>query len=179
VLLKQYRVFLSSRNSSIFHPAPYILVEMKKRGGKMEEHIREAEVKDIKRLESFLAQANVSCDGVADHIEFYSLLETRNGNLKACIGIEPAGSAGLLRSFVLSPGTSQGDVLLLFDRVVAMAEKKQLNALYLATNKEQAASFFQNMGFQKTEDLPVSLYKNSHMKQALDVDNCIVMKMPL
>jgi N-acetylglutamate synthase-like GNAT family acetyltransferase len=145
----------------------------------LEQYIREAEAKDIKKLESFLTQANVNSDGVADYIDYYSLLETSSGNLKACIGIEPDGSAGLLRSFVLSPGTSQADLLLLFDRVIAVAEKKQLKALYLVTNKEHAAAFFQKMGFLQTEELPVSLYKNSHLKQALNVDNSIVMKMPL
>ena len=101
----------------------------------MEETIRKAEQKDIKRLESFLLEANVNAEGVADSIDYYSLLETKSGTLKACIGIEPVNGVGMLRSFVLSEGTTQVQILLLFDRVIKIAESKKEKALFRTQRK--------------------------------------------
>lgn len=145
----------------------------------MEETIRKAEQKDIKRLESFLLEANVNAEGVADSIDYYSLLETKSGTLKACIGIEPVNGVGMLRSFVLSEGTTQVQILLLFDRVIKIAESKKLDSLYLVTNKETAVSFFNKIGFVTVDDVPPALYNNRHFEQVSSVDNSIIMKMPV
>ncbi|SEN52067.1 N-acetylglutamate synthase, GNAT family [Mesobacillus persicus] len=145
----------------------------------MEETIRKAESKDIKRLESFLLEANVNAEGVADSIDYYSLLETKSGALKACIGIEPVNGVGMLRSFVLSEGTTQVQILLLFDRVIKIAESKKLDSLYLVTNKETAVSFFNKIGFITVDDIPPALYNNRHFEQVSSVDNSIIMKMPV
>jgi N-acetylglutamate synthase-like GNAT family acetyltransferase len=161
----------------LFYNAHTFIVEFKKWGGEMEETIRKAEKKDIKRLESFLVEANLSAEGVADTIEYYSLLETKSGALRACIGIEPVNGVGMLRSFVVSEGTSQVQILMLFDRVIRIAEGNKLKALYLATNKESAVSFFNKIGFNTVKDVPTVLYNHPHFEQVSSVDNSIIMEM--
>lgn len=143
----------------------------------MEDTIRQAEKQDIKKLESFLVEANLSCDGLEDSIEYYSLLETKNGALKACIGIEPVAGVGLLRSFVLSPATTQVQIMLLFDRVIRIAESGKLRALYLVTDKQPAMAFFNKVGFEQVDDYPMELNQHSHFQQVVNVDNSIVMEM--
>lgn len=143
----------------------------------MEETIRKAEQKDIKKLESFLLEANVNAEGIADSINYYSLLETKTGGLKACIGIEPVNGVGLLRSFVISEGTTQVQIMLLFDRVIRIAESNYLESLYLVTNKESAVAFFNKIGFERVEEIPPTLYNNQHFENVTHVDNAIVMKM--
>lgn len=143
----------------------------------MEETIRKAESKDIKRLESFLLEANLNTEGVADKIDYYSLLETKSGTLKACIGIEPVNGVGMLRSFVVSQQTTQVQILMLFDRVIRIAEANQLKSLYLATNKESAVSFFNKIGFHVVKDIPPALYNHPHFEQVTNVDKSIVMEM--
>ncbi|MBM4761546.1 hypothetical protein [Bacillus sp. B15-48] len=143
----------------------------------MEETIRNADRKDIERLESFLVEANLDANGLEDCIEYYSLLETKQGKLKACIGIEPIDNVGLLRSFVVSPTTTKVQVLLLFDRVIRIAESKQLSSLYLVTNKETALPFFNKIGFMKVDNFPECLHQNLHFKQVLNVDNAFIMEM--
>ena len=161
----------------LFHNAHTYIVEFKKWGGIMEETIRKAEKKDVKRLESFLLEANLNADGVAEAIDYYSLLETKSGALKACIGIEPVNGVGMLRSFVVSEGTSQVQILLLFDRVIRIVEGNNLKALYLATNKESAVSFFNKIGFNTVKEIPVALYNHPHFEQVSNVDNTIIMEM--
>ncbi|WP_404330466.1 hypothetical protein [Mesobacillus maritimus] len=143
----------------------------------MEETIRKAEKKDVKRVESFLLEANLNADGVADAIDYYSLLETKSGALKACIGIEPVNGVGMLRSFVLSEGTSQVQILMLFDRVIRIAEGNKLKSLYLVTNKESAVSFFNKIGFNVVKDIPTALFNHPHFEQVSSVDNSIIMGM--
>jgi N-acetylglutamate synthase-like GNAT family acetyltransferase len=143
----------------------------------MEETIRKAEPQDIKKVESFLVEANLDTEGLEECIDFYSLLETKSGTLKACIGIEPVDGIGLLRSFVVSPSTTQVQIMLLFDRVMKIAQNKQLSYLYLVTNKESAASFFNKIGFVVEEDIPEQLVGNPHFTQVKSVDNSIIMKM--
>ena len=145
----------------------------------MEGTIREAEDKDAKRLESFLLEANLDTDGIAEGLDYFSLLETKSGTLKACVGIEPVGSLGMLRSFVLSQGTSQTEIMLLFDRVIRIAERKKLTGLYLATNKESAVAFFKGIGFQQMTEIPADLQTSTHYQQVLNVDNSVIMGMHL
>lgn len=145
----------------------------------MEDKIRKAERADFKKLESFLVEANVASSNLEDYIDYYSLLETKSGTLKACIGIEPVGNVGLLRSFVVSPGTTQVQVMMLFDRVVRIAEGNQLDAVYLVTNKQSAVTFFSKMGFQVEDQPEASLVSHPHFQQLSTVDNAFVMQMPV
>lgn len=145
----------------------------------MERTIRKAEAKDAKKLESFLLEANLNTEGISESIEYYSLLETNSGELKACIGIEPDGNVGLLRSFVVSKGTAHSDIVLLFDRVISIAESKNLKAVYLVTNKENTIAFFRGFGFKVVDKTPAEIIKNPHFQKVLNVDNSVIMELPM
>lgn len=143
--------------------------------------IRSANQEDLPKLEAFLTEAGVSPEGLNDSIENFSLMENQEGELKACLGVEPVESAGLLRSFVVSPQIGQPDLLLLFKRAFLTAKNQELNELYLVTNKMSAVSFFSSMGFEmiSKSQLPQPLLEKSHLKQVLTVDNSAIMKIIL
>lgn len=139
--------------------------------------IRKAEPKDIRKLESFLVEANLDAEGLEEYIDYYSLLETKSGELRACIGIEPVNGVGLVRSFVVSPTTTRVQLLMLFDRVISIAQNKQLSAIYLVTNKETAVDFFRGIGFDVVDQEPTELEESTHYKKVTHVDNSITMEM--
>ena len=144
-------------------------------------HIRSAKKEDLIKLEGFLNEAGVSSVGLEDSIDNFSLIETKEGELKACLGVDPVGQAGLLRSFVVSPQIGQPELLLLFKRAFLTAKNKELEALYLVTNKMSAVSFFSGLGFEmvNNSELPEELLEKNHLKHALTVDNSAVMKIIL
>ncbi|WLR55296.1 hypothetical protein LC048_24000 [Mesobacillus subterraneus] len=143
--------------------------------------IRSAYQKDVPKLEAFLTKAGVSADGLNDFIENFSLMENQDGELKACLGVEPVDKAGLLRSFVVSPQIGQPDLMLLFKRAFLTAKNQELDELYLVTNKMSAVSFFSGFGFEMVNqsELPQALLEKSHIKQVLTVDNSAIMKIIL
>lgn len=143
--------------------------------------IRSANIEDVPKLEAFLTKAGVSAEGLSDSIENFSLMENIEGELKACLGVEPVEKAGLLRSFVVSPEIAQPDLLLLFKRAFLTAKSQELEALYLVTNKMSAVSFFSSMGFEMVNqsDLPDALLEKNHIKHVLTVDNSAIMKIIL
>lgn len=143
--------------------------------------IRSANKEDLPRLEAFLTEAGVGTEGLNESIENFSLMENVEGELKACLGVEPVEKAGLLRSFVVSPQIAQPDLMLLFKRAFLTAKNKELEALYLVTNKMSAVSFFGSLGFAMVNqsDLPEALLQKSHIKQVLTVDNSAIMKIIL
>lgn len=143
--------------------------------------IRSANKEDLPRLEAFLTEAGVSTEGLNVSIENFSLMENMEGELKACLGVEPVEKAGLLRSFVVSPQIAQPDLMLLFKRAFLTAKNQELAALYLVTNKMSAVSFFGSLGFEMVNksDLPEALLEKSHLKQVLTVDNSAIMKIIL
>jgi N-acetylglutamate synthase-like GNAT family acetyltransferase len=143
--------------------------------------IRSANKEDLSRLEAFLTEAGVGTEGLNESIENFSLMENVEGELKACLGVEPVEKAGLLRSFVVSPQIAQPDLMLLFKRAFLTAKNKELEALYLVTNKMSAVSFFGSLGFEMVNqsDLPEALLQKSHIKQVLTVDNSAIMKIIL
>ncbi|WP_210364405.1 hypothetical protein [Bacillus sp. REN3] len=147
----------------------------------MEWQIRQADHGDLGKLEAFLTEAGISSEGVEGSISHFSVMETDAGELKACLGVECAGQAGLLRSFVVSPKMSEQEVMLLFDSAFSAAKINELRELYLVTNKMSAVSFFSRMGFEIVGrlDLPDALLGKSHLKQVVTVDNSAIMKIIL
>jgi N-acetylglutamate synthase-like GNAT family acetyltransferase len=143
--------------------------------------IRSANKEDLPKLDAFLTEAGVSPEGVAESIENFSLMENQAGELKACLGVEPVDKAGLLRSFVVSPQIAQPDLMLLFKRAFLTAKSKELEELYLVTNKMSAVSFFGSIGFEMVNqsEIPDSLLEKNHLKQVLTVDNSAIMKIIL
>lgn len=72
------------------------------------------------------------------------------GRVVACIGLEPLGRSGLLRSLVVAPAY-RGDGLAgqLCEMVTAQARAEGIETLYLLT--EQAAGYFARLGFERIE----------------------------
>lgn len=141
--------------------------------------IRVANENDINRLKEFLGQANVNADGVDTIVDNFILMEDAKGNLVATLGIERLMKDGLLRSLVMSPKLDQTQILSLFKGITALAKEKELENLYLATNKRASVEFFSMLGFDKieTEELPDHLKESQHLQYLLeDVDNSIFMK---
>ncbi|QOR66524.1 hypothetical protein IM538_22660 [Cytobacillus suaedae] len=141
--------------------------------------IRVANENDINRLKEFLGQANVNADGVETIVDNFILMEDPKGNLVATLGIERLMKDGLLRSLVMSPKLDQTQILSLFKGISTLAKEKELENLYLATNKHASVEFFTMLGFGKVEveELPDHLKESKHMQFLLeDVDNSIFMK---
>lgn len=143
----------------------------------METIIRSAEVKDVKKLISFLQKASLGTEGVEESIEYFLLLEDEQGSIHATLGIEPLGSVGLLRSLVMTESATEKDLLMIFDQMLKLSREKQLQRLYLATNKETSLPFFSMLGFEKEdkEYLPEELLLSQHVKHILNVDNSLFM----
>ena len=149
-------------------------------GGRgMESRIRLAEQKDRPGLAEFLARAGLSAEGVVENPGLFILLESGEEELKACAGIEPCGETGLIRSFVISPGTTEWDMLNMFDQLAALGVHAGLSALYLVANRVEAVQLFRRMGFRAAADIPASLIKNRHVQAVLDVDNSVFMHLSL
>lgn len=141
--------------------------------------IRVANENDINRLKDFLGQANINADGVDTIVDNFILMEDAKGNLVATLGIERLMKDGLLRSLVISPKLDQTQILSLFKGITTLAKEKELENLYLATNKSASVEFFTMLGFGKieVEELPDHLKESQHLQYLLeDVDNSIFMK---
>ncbi|PLR76810.1 hypothetical protein CU633_13760 [Bacillus sp. V3-13] len=139
----------------------------------MDTIVRGANEQDLARLLTFLEAAKLGTEGVAAAVDYFLLVEDMQGNLKAMVGIEPAGEAGLLRSLVISEGMTDKEILMLFEQMLILARDKQLKELYLATNKQDSLLFFNMLGFTAIErnDLPTSIHQLKHVKYILNVDN--------
>ena len=141
--------------------------------------IRVGNETDIDRLKEFLGQANVNSDGVDTIVDNFILMEDSKGNLVATLGIERLMKDGLLRSLVVSPKLDQTQILSLFKGITTLAKEKEVESLYLATNKRASVDFFSMLGFGKVEvdELPEHLKESQHLQYLLeDVDNSIFMK---
>ncbi|CAM3837509.1 hypothetical protein [Mesobacillus zeae] len=147
----------------------------------MEKTVRAAEAADFERLESFLAEAQQGISLKEGSADYYSLLETHSGQLRACVGIEPSEGAGLIRSLVVQKGTSHEDVLLLLGRVLRIAKEKNLFRIFLVTDKQSASLFLQELGFRETtyEEANSFIGDLEHFKWVSNVDNSIIMKISI
>lgn len=141
--------------------------------------IRWAQVNDTKRVISFLEGAGLGTDGVEESIEFFLILENESGKITGTLGIEPIGDLGMLRSFVMTEEGDEHQLLLLFEQMLLLARNKQLQSLYLATNKEASLQFFSMMGFviEEKEQLPGELLYSKHVKHIFSVDNSKFMRL--
>ncbi len=90
-------------------------------------------------------------------------LVVRDGErIAGVVGIEPYGSAALLRSLVVSPTYRRfGFASSLLERIEAYAEAKGAETLYLLTMT--AAGFFEKRGYQKIDrkDVPEAIGETS------------------
>ncbi|WP_075983198.1 GNAT family N-acetyltransferase [Bacillus massilinigeriensis] len=147
----------------------------------METLVRGGKVEDVDKLIAFLNEARVGTEGVESGIEYFLIMEDKDGNIKATLGIEPLGSYGLLRSLVMTSVLKEQDILVMFEQILRLARERQLTTLYLATNKSKSLDFFQVIGFEKeeTEELPKELMHSKHVQYILSVDNSVFMRLNL
>ncbi|MBS4190078.1 hypothetical protein KHA94_07655 [Bacillus sp. FJAT-49705] len=146
----------------------------------MEAIIKCAGSEDLSRLELFLQKANLSTEGIQKSIDYFLIMENKMTEMKATIGIEPIGKIGLLRSLAITKGSSEKELFLLFEQILKLAKDKQLETLYLASNKKNSLEFFRLLGFvQETSDLPAALHESEHVKHILTVDNSYFLKLSI
>lgn len=147
----------------------------------VETMVRCAQVEDVRKLVNFLEKANLGTDGVEEAVDYFLLLEDEAGNIQATLGIEPHGPVGLLRSLAITSRASEKELLLIFEQMLLLAKEKQMQSLYLATNKKGSVQFFEMMGFQQVEreKLHEKIFDSAHVQHILTVDNSLFMELKL
>lgn len=142
---------------------------------------QQAEEKDVRDLEEFLAGANVSSVGVRSKFEYYLLARDGEGKMLAAVGLEPMKNIGLLRSLVFSPTFPYEKIPALLQQILLVAKKHDLHSVYLATNKPSSLQLFEALGFKQVEadELPAVFYTSEHGKQLVSMDNCLFMFRPI
>jgi N-acetylglutamate synthase-like GNAT family acetyltransferase len=141
--------------------------------------VRCANRKDMNDLISFLVRANVGTDGIEQLIENFLIMEDESGHIKATMGIEPYGDVGLLRSLVMAPTVSERQLFILFKQMLHLAEEKEINEVFLATNKQGAVMLVEFLGFQRvvSDEIPKRLLQSEHIQHILTVDNSVFLKL--
>src|SRR5690606_31785766 len=122
-------------------------------------------------------RADVSSTGVETMIDHFILMENEEGSIVATLGIERLEKDGLLRSLVITPKIDQANILTLFKAVISLAKQKELENLYLATNKQASIQFFEMLNFSQIEerDLPTHIQSSSHISQLFETTNPMFM----
>jgi N-acetylglutamate synthase-like GNAT family acetyltransferase len=145
----------------------------------MSEVVRFAQKEDTARVVTYLNEARLGTEGVAESIDYFLLMENEKREVTATIGIEPVGKFGLLRSLAISSALDQEMLLHLFNQALLLAKEKSLSTLILATNKPESVAFFQILGFAliNKADLPQALIRNNHVQHIINVDNSVFMEL--
>jgi amino-acid N-acetyltransferase len=143
----------------------------------MNELIRVANVKDVRKVKTFLEKACVSVEELESNIEHFVIMENSEKEVVATVGFQKDGHAGLLRSLVIVPTLTQDKILMLFKSVVRLAKESDIDQLFLVTNKEASLSFFELLHFQVVpkETVPSGLQEQSALLQTDNVDKLYVM----
>lgn len=132
---------------------------------------------DVNPLKQFLKNARISFEGVEELFDYFIILENDKEEMVASLGIEPLQQIGLLRSFVMMPSVSEEGLFLLFEKMMQLAQKKQVKRLLLATNRSSSIPFLAALGFQTVDraEVPAELSLSSHGKQLLQKDGITFM----
>ncbi|WP_096156344.1 MULTISPECIES: GNAT family N-acetyltransferase [Bacillus] len=143
--------------------------------------LRTATQKDVPTIVNFLGQANLSTIGVEEAIGDFIIIEKENGEIAGTVGIERHGNNGLLRSLVLSQTFNQLQILELMEQTQQFAKKKELDKLYMFTNKQEFAQFFQLIGFypQEIHTIPEEIKNSPYVMETFTLENCFVLACPL
>ena len=140
-------------------------------------YVRTANRNDVQMVEKFLGQANISAVGLEDSIEDFLVVENEEGKIEGTLGIERHGKYALLRSLVISPSFQQHHILQLFEQAQIYAKKREVEKLFLFTNKANFASFFELLGFvpQKTEEVPAEIEQSPYVKETFTLSESKVL----
>ncbi|MGY3715996.1 GNAT family N-acetyltransferase [Sutcliffiella cohnii] len=140
-------------------------------------YVRTANRNDVQMVERFLGQANISAVGLEDSIEDFLVVENEEGKIEGTLGIERHGKYALLRSLVISPSFKQHHILQLFEQAQIYAKKREVEKLFLFTNKASFASFFELLGFvpQKIEEVPSEIQQSYYVKETFSLSESKVL----
>ena len=110
--------------------------------------IRRATRADLSDIEALLSSSGLPLDGVREELcEF--LVAEAEARIVGVVGMEYCGRYGLLRSTAVDPKwRSHGVGRALVERIIAEAESRGINALYLLTTT--AERYFPTFGFRTT-----------------------------
>jgi len=110
--------------------------------------IRSATPSDVPAVERLLSDSQLPTVGVKDIIGDFLVAEADN-DVVGVVGMEYCCNYGLLRSTaVASAWRGKGIAKQLVERIIARAESRGINALYLLTTT--AESYFPSFGFKTT-----------------------------
>ena len=111
-------------------------------------HIRSATSTDLPAVEQLLRNSELPTVGVKDFINDFLVAEAGK-DIVGVVGMEYCCNYGLLRSTAVAPGwRSKGVARQLVEQIIARAESRGTNALYLLTTT--AERYFPSFGFEKT-----------------------------
>jgi len=110
--------------------------------------IRSATSRDLPAVEQLLRHSELPTVGVKDLINDFLVAEAGN-DIVGVVGMEYCCNYGLLRSTAVAPEwRSKGVARQLVEQIIARAESRGTNALYLLTTT--AERYFPSFGFEKT-----------------------------
>ncbi len=116
--------------------------EQKRESGEL----RAARASDLAAVEELLESSALPVEGVREGLEGFFVYLDGGGALLGAVGLELYGTVGLLRSAVVAESARRRGIAgALIQRVIARAEEKGCQALYLLTL--DAEPFFQRFGF--------------------------------
>lgn len=144
-------------------------------------NIRMAGLEDVGRLRAFLEKAGLSPDGVEENVDNFLVMENDSNDIIAALGIERVERAGLLRSLAIAASIDQAAILALFRNAFILAAKKELQSLYLVTNRKGSLQLFSLMGFEVIEKarLPEFMGISRHFTQSVEREDAVVMRISL
>lgn len=128
--------------------------------------IRSATSRDLPAVEKLLQDSQLPTVGVKEIIGDFLIAEAGD-DVVGVVGMEYCCNYGLLRSTaVASTWRSKGVAKQLVERIIARAESRGINALYLLTTT--AESYFPSFGFQKTtrDSVPAEVLATEEFRSA-------------
>lgn len=140
--------------------------------------LRPACTADLPAIERLLEAASLPLDGVADALGGFSVADAA-GTVVGVAGLEVCCENGLLRSVAVAPEwRSRGLGRALVTQVIADAEARGINALYLLTTT--ADQYFPSLGFARTtrDQVPKDVRATNEFKSVCP-DSAVVMTRPL
>ena len=128
--------------------------------------IRTATREDLGDIESLLEASQLPTAGVRDDVCGFLVAEA-DSKIIGVVGMEVHGRYGLLRSTAVAPEwRSHGVAKRLVDRIIAEAESRGVNALYLLTTT--AERYFPSFGFAATtrDTVPEAIKETGEFREA-------------
>lgn len=140
--------------------------------------IRSAREDDWPAIRALLETNALPLDGAQESLGHFLVAE-QNGAIAGCAGLEPHGTAALLRSCAVDArlrGSGLGSALT--ERAIAVARANGIHQLVLLTTT--AADFFPRFGFMRIarEDMPGSLKASAEFRHACPA-SAVVMRLAL